>query len=153
MTIMNFSKRPMGLADTIPNTSRRWFLGGMAQAAVAIPAISTALATSTQNANAEPFSHPSEYLAAMQAIGWRSVAMFGRRHDDDQVYSMGVKESAPSEQAINETWDKFHAIQMRMPVQRASDLPQGEWWSRVWHHLYDIGLRENVTHKQAIEEI
>jgi hypothetical protein len=36
---------------------------------------------------------------------------------------------------------------MRCPVQRAADLPPGDWWKEVWQFLYDRGLREDVTPK------
>lgn len=89
------------------------------------------------------FETPAEYLAAIHAIGWRAVAMYQSLPTGD-VLRMGVKEIGGSEQHITETWREHHVIQMRMPIQRSADLPQGDWWKSVWQHLYDTGLREVV---------
>ena len=40
-----------------------------------------------------------------------------QRLPDGGVHRMGVEETAGSEEAITRTWGKFHAIQMRTPVQ------------------------------------
>lgn len=118
--------------------------------AAAVPAILESRAQ-PQAESREPFKHPSEYLAAMLAIGWRPVATF-QRIEDGGVHCMGVKESALDEEIILRTWNDFHAIQMRSPVQMPSDCPQGDWWKWVWQHLYNQGLREDVTlPERAIE--
>lgn len=56
-----------------------------------------------------------------------------------------------TEEHIKATWTKFHAIQMRTPVQRAADYPPGDWWKAVWQYLYDQGLREDVTPQRLRE--
>ncbi|MBN9051780.1 MAG: hypothetical protein J0H78_20165 [Rhizobiales bacterium] len=135
------------------NVSRRWAIFRLGRAAAASAAV---LSTATIPAPAVPvrpnepqelpgyFEHPSEYLAAMQSIGWRPVAMY-QRLEGGGIHCMGVNEYGGGEENITETWGKYHAISMRMPVQRASDMPQGKWWSDVWQYLYDKGLREDVT--------
>jgi len=94
------------------------------------------------------FETPAEYLAAMQAIGWKAVAMY-RALPTGDVLRMGVKEIGGSERRITETWRAHHAIQMRVPIQRAAELPQGDWWRAVWQYLYDKGLREDVARSDA----
>lgn len=90
------------------------------------------------------FETPADYLAAMHAIGWKAVAMYQRLPSGD-VLRMGVEEIGGSQKHITETWRAHHAIQMRMPIQRAGDLPQGDRWRAVWEYLYDKGLREDVS--------
>ena len=91
------------------------------------------------------FKTPAEYVAAMHAIGWQPRAMF-HWLPNGGVHCMGVDESAGPGVCASETWSKFHAIQMRCPVQLPTDVhPNQEWWSAVWHHLYDKGMREDVT--------
>lgn len=97
----------------------------------------------------EPFTCPAEYLAAMQAIGWRPVAMYQRMHDGS-AHRMGVNETAGNQENIERTWNKKHAISMRCPVQYAVDAhPDQDWWKAVWQHLYDKGLRQDVTPPKA----
>lgn len=79
----------------------------------------------------------------MQAVGWQHFAMF-QQSDDGSADPMGVSENASEDLALK-TWDKFHAIQMRMPAQRAADMPQGDWWKAVRQFLYDRELRDHVT--------
>lgn len=93
--------------------------------------------------NRELFKHPAEYLAAMEAIGWRATAMF-RHLKDGRIHRMGVNERGPSREAIERTWPSFHAIQLRSPVQLPFDAHPGGWWREVWQFLYDRGLREDV---------
>jgi hypothetical protein len=124
------------------NQSRRGFLAylGLAGATAATVTISTVADAKEEGG---PFEHPLEYLLAMQAIGWTPRAMF-QRLDDGSIHRMGVSENASEELALK-TWDKFHAIMVRAPIQRAADMPQGDWWKAVWQFLYDRGLREDVT--------
>lgn len=63
---------------------------------------------------------------------WR--ALHGRRR-----YLPGSGSLRPDVGAV-------HAIQMRTPIQLASDArPLGDWWNAVWHVLYERGLRVDVT--------
>lgn len=127
-------------------TSRRSFLSllGLAGAATATATTAVAIATKPKAEESRaPFKHPSEYLAAMQAIGWRCAAMYYRTGSGEIVRG-GVFESAP-EDKILETWKAFHSISMRAPVQLASDVHPGGWWKEVHDYLWDLGLREDVT--------
>lgn len=93
----------------------------------------------------ERFKTPLEYLLAMQAIGWTPRAMF-QRLEDGGIHCMGVEETCPDEELMVRTWAKFHAIQMRTPLQLPCDVhPLGDWWNAVWHFLYERGLTEDVT--------
>lgn len=128
--------------------SRRGFLRylGIAGAAGAggITVASAAPAVAVE-ASRERFKTPLEYLLAMQAIGWTPLAMY-QRLPDGGVHCMGVEETCPDEDHCVRTWGQFHAIQMRTPVQLASDVrPLGDWWNAVWHFLYERGLRVDVT--------
>jgi hypothetical protein len=87
----------------------------------------------------------------MQAIGWRPVAMY-QQLDDGSVHRMGVAEYGGSEDWILKTWDRYHAISMRSPVKLPMDVHPGGWWGLVWQHLYDIGLREDVTPTPAFKK-
>lgn len=128
--------------------SRRWFLSRTAEAAVATSAIGATVATKPSQASG-PFEHPAEYLAAMQAIGWRATAMY-QRLDDGSVHRMGVNERAPSPEFMMEHWGRYHAISMRCPVQLPVDVhPDQHWWKAFWQYLYDKGLREDVTPPRA----
>ena len=113
-------------------------------AAATAPALIAPKARAESQASLANFEHPAEYLTAMEAIGWRPIAMFQRLRDGG-VHCMGVAEHSACEEQENRNWSQFHAIQMRVPVQRAADMQQGDWWRRVWQHLYDNGLREDVT--------
>ena len=120
--------------------------------AVAATAATAIAATSSKvDDSRRPFEHPSEYLAAMQAIGWRPVALF-QRLEDGSPHRMGVAEYGGSEDWILKTWDKFHAISMRAPVQLPMDVHPGGWWGLVWQYLYDMGLREDVTPTPACKK-
>jgi hypothetical protein len=110
-------------------------------AAVGIP--TTGPAPKEPPASLGHFKTPLEYFLAMQAIGWRPLAMFQVRRDRS-IHCMGVTETAASEELILKTWGQFHAIQMRTPVQLGPD-GGGGWWEDVWQFLYDRGLREDVT--------
>ena len=127
-----------------PNSSRRRFLSFLGVAGASATASAVAIMQpKPQEESQAPFDHPAEYLAAMQAIGWRPVAMY-QRCADGSIRQMGVAEHARDRAAIHETLPKFHAIQMRAPVRRPADMPQNDWWKRVWSHLYDQGMREDV---------
>lgn len=132
----------MSQAAKAHTTSRRRFLAALGIAGVSVSA-PVAVAVPAPDESKEHFKHPAEYLAAMQAIGWTALAMY-QRLDDGSIHRMGVTENA-SEEVIEATWGKFHAISMRTPVQMAADMPQGHWWSWVWQYLYDKGLRKDVT--------
>lgn len=128
--------------------SRRGFLGflSLTAAATAAPVVDALAAKPPELEESRAhFEHPAEYLAAMQAIGWSATASF-MRGEDDEIIRMGVNERSSSPEAMQRTWLKFHAIQMRCPVQLPFDVhPHQDWWSRVWQHLYDKGLRKDVT--------
>ncbi|RXT48760.1 hypothetical protein [Bradyrhizobium betae] len=130
------------------NQSRRGFLAylGIAGASTAA-ATATAIVTPPNEPQESPgyFKSPAEYLVAMQAIGWQPLAMF-HWLPDGGVHRMGVNESPKPGICAVETWRKFHAIQMRAPVQLPTDVhPLKDWWLAVWEHLYDLGHREDVT--------
>lgn len=129
----------------ITNANRRRFLSflGIAGATATASAAAIVQPKPVEESRA-PFKHPAEYLATMQSIGWKAVASYALQADGS-VRPMGVNEFAPDRRMHHETWTKFHAIQMRTPVQWASDMPQDDWWKRVWRYLYDKGLREDVT--------
>jgi hypothetical protein len=112
-------------------------------ATVAAVAAVPVKAQAAKNEQGVPFKHPSEYLAAMNAIGAYPVALFSYRKDSG-VHSMGVAEGL-TEEIISHRWCDYHAISMRCPFQPAADMPAGHWWDRCWQYLYDRGLRENVT--------
>ena len=122
--------------------SRRSLLSALGVAAAAMPSLAATPAEPKESKG--HFTHPAEYLAAMQAIGWRPLAMY-QRLEGGGVHCMGVAEYGGNEVSILKTWDKFHAISMRAPTQRPADLPQGDWWKWVWRYLYDKELREDVT--------
>lgn len=129
-------------------TSRRGFLAalGFAGASAAVP-LAAAVVTPTPviEESKDSFEHPADYLAAMQAIGWSATASF-MRDEDDEIIRMGVNERSSSPEEMQRTWRRFHAIQMRCPVQLPFDVhPHQDWWGRVWQHLYDKGLRKDVT--------
>lgn len=137
-------------AEERNTTSRRNFLAVLGLAGVTATAtVAAALPQKNEPGSKGHFDHPAEYLTAMQAIGWRPVAMY-QRLKNCGVHPMGVAEHA-DEAVIAKNWDKYHAISMRAPIQMAADMPQGNWWKTVWQHLYDNGLREDVTPKKAIE--
>lgn len=128
-------------------------IGASTAAATAVAASSLIEAKAELQADSrESFKSPPEYLAAMQAIGWQPLAMFSRR-ERGGVQCMGVIETAPKgEAATLATWSKYHAIQMRCPVQLPYDVhPTQHWWDVVWQHLYEHGLRQDVTlaHREA----
>lgn len=133
---------------TTPTTSRRRFLSFLGIAGAATAATTAAVVAMPAAPEIEEskgfFENPTEYLAAMESIGWTPTAMFSRLKEGE-ILRMGVNESAPNEEWCSKTWGKFHAISMRCPVQSAYDLPQGDWWKEVWQFLYDRGLREEVT--------
>jgi hypothetical protein len=82
----------------------------------------------------EPFT-PAQYLAAMNAIGWRAVASC---HDGVPVH---VIEYAPEGHSnISDFW----AIQQRI------DNSSGEFWKRTSRFLYDQGLREEMIKRSAM---
>lgn len=114
-----------------------------AATAAAVPAILEAKAE-PKTESRKSFETPAEYLAAMQAIGWRPVAMFQRLRDGG-VHRMGVAERSPMAEGPLPTREKFHAIQMRTPVQLPMDVHPGGWWGQVWQSLYDLGFREDVA--------
>ncbi|WP_024922011.1 MULTISPECIES: hypothetical protein [unclassified Afipia] len=114
-----------------------------AVSAVATASILTAKQQPQQESR-EFFKAPAEYVAAMHAIGWKALAMY-QRLPGGGVHCMGVEETGGDAERIASTWSRFHAIQMRMPSQRSSDFPPGEWWGAVWQHLYDNGHRLDVT--------
>ena len=125
--------------------TRRNLLFGFGRCAIAATASMAAPVTvEARDDDGGHFEHPSEYLAALQAIGWQARAMY-QRLEGGRVHRMGVHEDAPSEDWLQETWGKYHAISMRMPIQMAADMPQGDWWERVWEYLYERGFREDVT--------
>lgn len=122
-----------------------------ASTAVATTAAVPALIT-PQREREEPFKHPAEYTAAMEAIGWRPIAMF-QRDSDGEILSMGVNERCDGPEHASRTWLAFHAIQMRSPVQLPMDVHPGGWWGQVWQFLYDKGLREDVASRQTKAEV
>jgi len=113
-----------------------------ASTAVATTAAVPALITS-QPESREPFKHPAEYLSAMEAIGWRPIAMY-KRDSEGGVSCMGVNERCDGPEHASRTWLQFHAISMRMPVQLPMDVHPGGWWGQVWQFLYEKGLRKKV---------
>lgn len=128
--------------------SRRMFMWGATATAPAIALRTVAAATpaaAAPNESEGRFKCPADYLAALQAIGWRPVAMY-QRLEDGGVQCMGVGECGQSEQHMLDTWRKYHAISLRTPTQLPFDVhPKQDWWEQVWHYLYDRGLREDVT--------
>lgn len=114
-----------------------------AVSAVATASILTAKQEPQQESR-EHFKTPAEYLAAMHGIGWRALAMY-QRLPGGGVHCMGVEETGNDAEHITSTWGRFNAIQLRMPTQRSCDFPPGDWWGAVWQHLYDNGLRTDVT--------
>lgn len=94
------------------------------------------------------FEHPAEYLAAMQAIGWRVYAAY-RVGADGSVDMMGVYESA-NQEITHALWQQYHAIQIRIPVNYARGGSQPVWRKRVEAYLHERGLSENIT--PAIQE-
>lgn len=134
----------MAQAEVIPTTSRRRFLAVLGLAGASATVTAVAVTAKVQEESTGHFTQPAEYVAAMHSIGWSVVAMFHRR-DDGSIHRMGVNETWPTEEKMHATWDKFHAISMRMPVQICADTPQKGWWEQVWHYLYDHGFREDVT--------
>ncbi|MGB3445194.1 MAG: hypothetical protein WBA48_00670 [Xanthobacteraceae bacterium] len=127
----------------------RILAGSTVAAAATTATIVAAPPVEAREESREPFKHPAEYLAAMQAIKWRPVAMY-QRMPDGSAHRMGVNESAPSPEEMTERWRKFHAIQMRCPVQLPADVhPDQDWWKAVWQYLYDKGLRQDVTPPKA----
>ena len=133
----------MATAALTTTASRRRFLSflGFASASSVIPAVLAQDAKVTGR-----FANPSEYLAAMQAIGWRPVAMFQRLRDGS-IHRMGVSETRPDKARHETSFLEFHAIQIRVPVQMGNG---ADWWQQVWTHLYDKGLREDVTPARSI---
>lgn len=128
--------------------SRRNLLFGFGRVAVATVA-STAVPEIVEARDDDGyFEHPAEYLDAMQAIGYHVVAGFQRLRDGT-IHPMGVYEYAPSEDWPDHNWTKFHRVSMRVPIQMAADMPQGDWWKSVWKYLYERGFREDVTPKKA----
>lgn len=129
--------------------SRRNLLFGFGGCAIAATAsMAVPVTVEARDEDGGYFEHPSEYLAAMQAIGYRAVAGFQRLRDG-AIHPMGVYEYAPSEDGEGRNWDKFHRLQMRTPIQMAADMPQGDWWKRVWEYLYEREFREDVTPKKV----
>ena len=124
------------------NRSRRGFIAAFGLGGVAAATASAAVTQAKEETG--HFKNPADYLAAMQAIGWRPVAMF-QRLDDGTIRRMGVEENAPDPDHVSRTWLKFHVISMRCPVQLPPDVHDGDWWKAVWHHLYDLGLVQDVT--------
>jgi hypothetical protein len=123
----------------------RILAGSTAAAAATTATIVAAPPVEAREESREPFKHPAEYLAAMQAIGWSALAMY-QRLPHGEVHRMGVNETAGSQERIENTWTKYHAISMRCPVQLPADVhPDQDWWKAVWHYLYDKGLRQDVT--------
>jgi hypothetical protein len=131
------------------NQSRRGFLAylglaGATTAAASVTAITIAPAAAPKEERGR-FESPADYLVAMRAIGWEARAMFHPLQDGG-VHCMGVHESGGTREHIEATWERFHVIQMRCPVQLPADVhPPKGWWRAVWEHLYDQGLREDVT--------
>jgi hypothetical protein len=141
----------MPQAITPPTTSRRRFLSLLGLAGAATVTTTTAVAISAKSKPEKsdgPFKHPSEYLAAMHAIGWQPVAMYHRKRDGS-IVRMGVDEGA-NEDNVMASWKEYHAISMRMPPQLPCDAHPHGWWEEVWHYLYDKGLREDVTPRSYI---
>lgn len=123
----------------------RIFAGSTAAVTATTAAVVAAPPVEAREESREPFNHPADYLAAMQAIGWRPVAMY-QRMPDGSAHRMGVNELAGGQDNIEKTWNKKHAISMRCPVQLPFDAhPDQDWWKAVWHYLYDKGLRQDVT--------
>ena len=127
----------------------RILAGSTVAAAATSATIVTTSPVKAQGESREPFKHPAEYLAAMQAIGWTALAMY-QRMPDGVVHRMGVNERAPIPNDTTESWRRYRAISMRCPVQLPADVhPDQDWWKAVWHYLYDRGLRQDVTPPRA----
>lgn len=124
-------------------------LAGSTAAAAATTATVAAVPLAEAKESTGPFESPAEYLAALRTIGWNATAMY-QRMPDGSVLRMGVNERAPSPAWMMETWEKYHAISMRSPVQHPVDVhPDQDWWKAVWQYLYDKGLRQDVTPPRA----
>ena len=93
-------------------------------ALIATPAVTSAVPSlaakpAVPEENNGYFNHPAEYLAAMQAIGWRPVAMY-QRLEGGGVHRMGVAEYGGDEASIQKSWVKHHAISMRACTRECS---------------------------------
>lgn len=127
----------------------RILAGSTVAAAATTATIVAAPPVDAQEESREPFKHPAEYLAAMQGIGWSTLAMF-QRMPDGSAHRMGVNERAPTPHDTTDSWRRYHAISMRCPVQLPADVhPDQDWWKAVWQYLYDKGLRQDVTPPKA----
>ncbi|HWL04237.1 MAG TPA: hypothetical protein VNQ99_04790 [Xanthobacteraceae bacterium] len=124
--------------------SRRWAIFRLGRAAASAAALSTATVPAMAAKDKGGFEHPSEYVSAMQEAGMRIVAGFIRR-SDGTIQPFGVYEYYTEDAWTDENFRRRNAIDMRMPIQKAADMPQGEWWDDVWQYLYDKGLREDGT--------